>query len=121
IGPALPVTEGGAPPSTFQEDLGNDDGWARYNAHSWRRDYRGFLEFFSAQVFSEPHSTKQIEDFLGWSIDVGAEGLVASQLGPRIPDRAALLEVCSRVRCPMLIIHGDEDAIIPVSVGETFA
>ena len=119
IGPALPLNEGA--PSRFEEDLGSDEGWARYNAHSWRRDYRGFLEFFSANVYSEPHSTKQIEDFLDWSYDVGPEGLIASQLAPRIPDRAALLEVCSRVRCPMLVIHGEEDAIIPVSVGEAFA
>ena len=119
IGPALPLNEGA--PSRFEEDLGSDEGWARYNAHSWRRDYRGFLEFFSANVYSEPHSTKQIEDFLDWSYDVGPEGLIASQLAPRIPDRAALLEVCSRVRCPMLVIHGEEDAIMPVSVGEAFA
>ncbi len=119
IGPALPLNDGA--PSRFEEDLGSVEGWARYNAHSWRRDYRCFLEFFSAEVHSEPHSTKQIEDFLDWSCDVGPEGLIASQLGPRIPDRAALLEVCSRVRCPMLVIHGEEDAIIPVSVGEAFA
>ena len=35
-------------------------------------DYRGFLEFFFAQVFSEPHSTKQIEDCLGWALDTVA-------------------------------------------------
>ena len=121
IGPAVPVAEGDAPRSTFEDDLGSDEGWARFNAHSWRRDYRGFLEFFSANVHSEAHSTKQIDDFLDWSLDVGAEGLIASQLGPRIPDRAALLELCSRVRCPMLVIHGDADAIIPVSVGAAFA
>ena len=28
----------------------------------WQRDYRGFLEFFFSQVFTEPHSTKPIED-----------------------------------------------------------
>ena len=32
------------------------------------RDYRGFLEFFAAQAFSEPHSTKQIEDMVGWGL-----------------------------------------------------
>ena len=29
-------------------------------------DYRGFLEFFFAQMFTEPHSTKQIEDCVAW-------------------------------------------------------
>ena len=36
-------------------------------------------------VYSEPHSTKQIEDFLDWSLDVGPEGLIASQLGTAHP------------------------------------
>ena len=66
IGPAVPLTEGrGSLP--FDEELDTDEGWAKYNAHYWRRDYRGFLEFFFSQVFTEPHSTKQIEDCVGWA------------------------------------------------------
>ena len=33
------------------------------------RDYRGFLEFFFSQMFTEPHSTKQIEDCVGWGLE----------------------------------------------------
>ena len=91
IGPALPLSEE-TPPSTFEQELDSDEGWARYNAHSWRRDYPGFLEFFFANVFTEPHSTKQIEDFLNWALPLDPETLIASQRGARIPDRAALLE-----------------------------
>jgi len=50
----------------FDADLGFDEGWTRYNRHSWRRDYHGFLEFFFSNCFTEPHSTKQIEDAVGW-------------------------------------------------------
>jgi pimeloyl-ACP methyl ester carboxylesterase len=47
---------------TFDEDLDTEEGWAKDNAAYWQRDYRGFLEFFFAEMFPEPHSTKQIED-----------------------------------------------------------
>ena len=120
IGPALPLSDGAAP-STFERESVSDEGWARFNAHSWRRDYPGFLEFFFANVFNEPHSTKQTEDFLGWALGLDPETLIASQLGARIPDRAALLELCGRVRCPILVIHGEADAIIPVETGKAFA
>ena len=33
-------------------------GWQKYNRNYWRKDYRGFLEFFFSCMFHEPHSTK---------------------------------------------------------------
>jgi pimeloyl-ACP methyl ester carboxylesterase len=120
VGPALPVSDE-APPSSFDQESDSDEGWARFNAHSWRRDYPGFVEFFFANVFNEPHSTKQTEDFVGWALGLDPETLIASQLGARIPDRAALLEVCGRVHCPILVIHGERDAIISVETGKAFA
>ena len=50
----------------FEEALDSDEGWAKDNARYWLRDYPGFLEFFFSQVFTEPHSTKQIEDGVSW-------------------------------------------------------
>ena len=42
------------------------EGWAKYNRDYWRRGgYPDFVRFFMAQLFSEPHSTKQIEDTIG--------------------------------------------------------
>ena len=46
-----------------------------YNRHYWREDYRGFLEFFFAQMFNEPHSTKQIEDCVRWALETDPETL----------------------------------------------
>ena len=37
------------------------------------RDWRGYLEFFWSQAFTEPHSTKQIEDAVGWGLETDAE------------------------------------------------
>ena len=60
---------------SFDEELDTDEGWAKYNRHYWPRDYRGFLEFFFAQCFNEPHSTKQIEDAVGWGLETTPETL----------------------------------------------
>ena len=49
----------------FEEELDSHAGWAKHNRHHMRRDYEGFLRFFAAQMFTEPHSTRQIEDAVG--------------------------------------------------------
>ncbi|HET9985890.1 MAG TPA: alpha/beta fold hydrolase [Longimicrobiales bacterium] len=122
IGPAVPLGPGHPERAvhTFDEPPATDEGWAKYNRHSWLRDYRGFLEFFFSKVFTEPHSTKQIEDGVGWGLETTPEALIASHVAPH-PDRARILELCRRVRCPVLVIHGDEDAIIPRTHGEALA
>jgi pimeloyl-ACP methyl ester carboxylesterase len=99
----------------FTTDLEVDEGWDRYNAHSWRRDYRGFVEFFFSQAFTERHSTKQIEDCVQWGLDTDEETLIAAE----VPGMGAptTLDLCARVRCPVLIVHGDEDAIVPHAIG----
>ena len=42
------------------------EGWAKFNRHYWLEHYEDFAGFFFSQVFTEPHSTKQIEDSVGW-------------------------------------------------------
>jgi pimeloyl-ACP methyl ester carboxylesterase len=64
IGPSLAIGERlpdrGYP---FDEVLDTDEGWAKANVHYWRRDFDGYLQFFFSRCFTEPHSTKQIEDW----------------------------------------------------------
>ena len=124
IGPALPL--GGldghrAILDRFDEELETDDGWAKYNRYYWLRDYEGFLEFFFSECFSEAHSTKQIEDCVGWGLDTTAETLLASETGAGLGSREAVLEICGRVGCPVLVIHGVEDRIRPVAHGAELA
>jgi pimeloyl-ACP methyl ester carboxylesterase/predicted glycosyltransferase len=96
----------------FDEPLDTDEGWAKCNLHYWRRDYAGFLEFFFSQQLPEPHSTKQIEDCVGWGLDGSAEALILAdgEAPPPwdSPDEAR--DVCERVRCPVLVVHGELDA-----------
>ena len=90
--------------------LDTDEGWAKYNRHYWVRDYRSFLEFFFSQFFIEPHSTKQIEDCVGWGLETTPETLVDTRLAIVLgePETRAL---CERIRCPVLVVQGTEDAI----------
>jgi pimeloyl-ACP methyl ester carboxylesterase len=104
----------------FGEELDTDEGWAKMNMHYWRRDYRGFIEYFFSNVFSEPHSTKQFEDAVGWGLESDAETLIATALGPGL-DEAATRAIADRLRCPVLVIHGEDDRIRPVAMGEALA
>lgn len=112
LAPSLPI---GArlpdrAPFAFDAVLATDEGWAKYNAHYWRRDFDGFLEFFFSRCFTEPHSTKQIEDCVGWGQEIGAETLIVGQYGAR-PDADEIRALCAQVRCPVLVVAGDEDAV----------
>jgi pimeloyl-ACP methyl ester carboxylesterase/predicted glycosyltransferase len=107
---------------SFTEPLEGTDGWSKVNLHYWRRgpaEYRDFLEFFFGRVFSEPHSTKQIEDCVGWGLEIDVETLTAASLGPDSSPVDA--ERCARVRCPVLVIHGDDDRVVPHAVGARLA
>ncbi|HXZ65461.1 MAG TPA: alpha/beta hydrolase, partial [Streptosporangiaceae bacterium] len=94
----------------WDEVLPTDEGWAKDNLYYWLRDYRGFLEFFFSQMFTEPHSTKPIEDCIGWGLETTAETLVATEIGNGLAEGAAR-ELCGRLRCPVLVIQGTADAI----------
>jgi len=111
ICPAVPF---GRPPAeryfSWDQELGTDAGWAKYNRYYWLKDYRGFLEFFFSRMFTEPHSTKPIEDCVAWGLETTAETLIATELADDIGKDAAR-ELAGRVRCPVLVIQGSEDAI----------
>jgi pimeloyl-ACP methyl ester carboxylesterase/predicted glycosyltransferase len=94
----------------WDEMLPTDEGWPKDNLCSWLRDYRGFLELFFSLMFTEPHSTKPIEDCIGWGLETTAETLIATEIGNGLDEEAAR-ELCGRVRCPVLVIQGTEDAI----------
>ena len=74
------------------------------------------LGVFHSQVFPEPHSTKQIEDAIGWGLDTTAETLVDTRRGAReaTDDLQGLID---KVRCPCLVIQGTEDAIVGPEAG----
>jgi len=123
VGPSVPA--GGEPlPErvVYEFDLEYDsyEGWAKYNRYHWLRDYRDFVEFFMSKMFTEPHSTKPIEDAVGWALETDAQTLIATQDGPGLTPEESR-ELCRRVRCPVLVIHGERDAISSMTRGARLA
>jgi pimeloyl-ACP methyl ester carboxylesterase/predicted glycosyltransferase len=123
VAPAVPLAPAHPERQVFDFEalLATDEGWARYNAHAWRKDYRGFLEFFFAQCFPEPHSTKQIEDCVGWGLETDPETLADTIRGMGLERERPWAELCAQVRCPTLVLHGDQDRIRPLAQGRALA
>jgi pimeloyl-ACP methyl ester carboxylesterase/predicted glycosyltransferase len=123
VDPAVPLgkpTPRAQAVASFTVQLDGYEGWQKFNRHYWRADYRDFLEFFFSQAFTEPHSTKQIEDCVGWGLETTPEALIATVAAPGL-DEAAVRELASRIRCPVLVVHGSDDAIRSHSAGAALA
>jgi pimeloyl-ACP methyl ester carboxylesterase/predicted glycosyltransferase len=116
FGPIIP----GRSKEGFLEPRNSDEGWAKYNRHYWQRDYRGFLEFFFGEAFSEPHSSKQIEDSIAWGLQTDADTLTDTVLARFLPDDDGE-EVYRTIRRPVLVVHGDRDGIVPHRKGQRVA
>ena len=83
-----------------------------------RDDWPAYLDDFFGIVFNEPHSTKPYEDGVrhGWAsngatIAMGLQGWLGHDMRPQ----------AKAVRCPTLVIHGDNDQRTPYKQGETIA
>jgi pimeloyl-ACP methyl ester carboxylesterase len=92
----------------------NREAWIRNPDH-----YRRFLEGFFESFF-EAHSTKHIEDGLGWGLETDPQTLADTHLAWQ-PDGELGRQLCERIRCPSLVIHGDADRITAYAEGETLA
>jgi pimeloyl-ACP methyl ester carboxylesterase len=124
LDPAVPPLDPPGDPRavySFQDELDTTEGWAKFNRHYWLREYRDFLEFFASQMFTEPHSTKQREDMVGWGLETTPETLIGTVEGGPSPTREELEAICAQVRCPMLVVHGDDDAVRTHASGAALA
>jgi pimeloyl-ACP methyl ester carboxylesterase/UDP:flavonoid glycosyltransferase YjiC (YdhE family) len=116
IGPTLPL-----PPAhpwapyedSFDDVIDTTEGWAKENRHYWRRDWRGYVEFFMSQIASEPHSTKAYDDLVEWGMQTDAETMLCDADAPHITDEREAVRLCRSLDCPVLVIGGDQDKIVP--------
>jgi pimeloyl-ACP methyl ester carboxylesterase len=121
IGPTVPLAPGHEDrQQPFEEPYTCTDGWAKYNRHYWLDHYQDFLEFFFSQCFTERHSTKPVEDSVGWGLETSPEVLIAESYAPW-PDEATVRGWCAASRCPVLVVHGDDDQISPARRGRALA
>ncbi len=111
IAPSVSIGDGPARQNTaFDARPATREGWDLYNRFAWRRDYPAFLEFFFGRCFTEPHSTKQIEDAVAWGGEIDPESLILSVESEGL-DEAATVQLCGRIACSTLVIQGDADAV----------
>jgi pimeloyl-ACP methyl ester carboxylesterase len=119
LAPPDPARAAAMPP--FDAALPVYEGWAKYNRHYWRLDYPGFLEFFFGECVSEPHSTKPIEDCIGWGLETDSETLIRTADAPELGDRGRLLALARSISSPVLVIHGSDDHIVRFAHGAALA
>src|SRR5262247_2701180 len=90
----------------------NFDGWNKYNRAYWLTDYPDFAGHFIRSICSEPHSTKQIEDGIAWANDTTGPVMVKTVEARAIAPAVDVGEgMYSKIRRPVLAIHGDNDQI----------
>jgi pimeloyl-ACP methyl ester carboxylesterase/predicted glycosyltransferase len=123
IAPAMSHRVPDRSPYPFDAEPDTDEGWAKETRGYWLRDWPGYLEFFFATCFTEPHSTKPVEDCVGWAQDTDMETILAGFRGweTKIIAPAEVAALGRRVRCPVLVIHGTDDAQSEAWRGEELA
>ncbi len=103
--------------ATFDDDLPGVDGWARYNRHAWQRDYPGFARWFVDTALGEEATAEARQDGVRMALDttpeVLAAGVTARSGQPAAEQAARLRATAGHINCPVLVIHGDRDAVVP--------
>ncbi|WP_405490330.1 alpha/beta fold hydrolase [Nocardia sp. NBC_00511] len=132
IGPSLDFTVIPRAQLWESETEGEPDGWGKFNRSHWENGgFEAFTDFFFRQVFTEEHSTKQIEDCVTWARDStpatvadateGRFGTLADAGEVGIIAREEVENHCRAVRCPVLVISGSADAVVPPGVATKLA
>ena len=120
---AIAPTLAGSPPMSdahpivdFEAVLDTDEGWAKENRAYWQRDWRGYIEFYAAQMLPEPHSSKIWDDMVEWGTDTDARTLLHDEDSTyawadwTVEQRDAL---CRSISCPVLVVNGTADTVVP--------
>jgi pimeloyl-ACP methyl ester carboxylesterase len=118
VGVAPYVEFDGDADETFWQELDSHEGWDKFNAAYWRRDFPDFVRFFMAEVFTEPDSAATIEEIVDIALEASPEMLIQQE---REQDWSIAAPLLGSVACPTLLIHGDDDHLTPPAVAETIA
>jgi pimeloyl-ACP methyl ester carboxylesterase/predicted glycosyltransferase len=99
-------------------------GWGKYNPAYWADGgYGDFVQWWAEKMLPEPHSTKQIEDAIAWSLETDGATLARTMPGglATAPTRRDQVALAERIECPVLVIHGTKDRITPYADGKALA
>lgn len=82
----------------------------------WRDDWPGFIGPFMRAVFTEPGSEEVIEEMTAIGLDASPDVVAAQELELDWITPARLL---GDVRCPALVVHGEEDLPVPLALARS--
>ena len=118
VGPGYPYLT----PQHFTAKRERFEGWDKYNRDYWQANYPDFADHFVRNIFSDPHSTKQIEDGIDWANETTGPVLARTVEARSIPPPFDVGEAMYRkIHCPVLMIHGDNDQIQPYARAQVVA
>ena len=101
----------------YHEELPSYEGFYKTNRHYIEKNFAGFMEFWFTEMFPEPHSTKQIEDTVAYGLDGRVETYLLEGESEITESKEEIAAVCAQVRCPVLVIQGDDDHCQPFDRG----
>lgn len=94
----------------------------RFSRQSMLDDFDGFARWFNTHITAtDPHSTKQIDDLVGWLTSTGPQAAADAYMADTIRHPADARALCERVTCPVLVIHGERDLTVPFEWGKQLA
>jgi pimeloyl-ACP methyl ester carboxylesterase/predicted glycosyltransferase len=98
----------------FEDELESYEGWFKTNRHYWKTNWGDFAEFFFSQQLCEPHSTKQLEDVVGFANESTAEvQLAEADSAPSISSVEESEEMLRGIEAPVLLIQPTLDHCQP--------
>ena len=98
------------------------EGWHKFNRNYWLENYPDFASFFIRNIYSEPHSTRQIEEGIDWASDTSGPTLVKTiEARAVLPQFDVSKKMYRSISCPTLFIHGDNDQIQPYARAQAAA
>jgi pimeloyl-ACP methyl ester carboxylesterase/predicted glycosyltransferase len=98
----------------FWTKRGQFEGWDKFNREHWVAGYPDFADHFVRNIFSDTHSTRQIEEALGWASETTGAVLAKTVEARSIRPDFDISETMYRsISCPVLMVHGDHDQIQP--------
>ena len=105
---------------TLRSALVSPTGWELFNRHEWLHRYRRFVEFFFARGIARAalHQAVGGRRRLG---DGHRRGDARRDEGCAEDEPRPVEEVCALVRCPVIVVHGTHDGIIPYEDGRRLA
>ncbi len=104
----------------YDDELDDYSGWMGNNRHHLPEHWPDFAEFFFDQMLPEPHSTKQLEDIVGFTRQTTGSVIIAENAAPRFPDTSDEAEALLRgITAPVLVVQGTADLCQPQGRGRS--